>query len=254
MSATPKAAAKKHTGKRKRKEKQEPTMTENGRIFIRNLDGEVIELDDDGMEKWSDDSDDDEDMKDFVDPEEDEDAIKERERRQRRKNKAAATAMDLLDKSPLVDLDPVNVVSGKRTRKPVTRYVDSKEFQEQYYKVVIKPTEEEDEEMEDVEENDDGKIEDASPSVEGVMAPDQKDLDYSQPPIAENEDEETDDEESESEEEDDEDEEYEEDDDDEEEEEEEDDDSQGDDEDQGPPNAKSDSQSDDEDDDQTQSP
>ena len=102
-------------------------------VVIRDEEGELICVDAaDGCEVRSEDEDDGEDLKDFIEEEEDEDVIVSREKQQ-----ASVT------KTALVDVDQSNIVSGKRQRKPVQRYVDTTEFKDQYYKVVIKPMEKE---------------------------------------------------------------------------------------------------------------
>lgn len=102
-------------------------------VVIRDEEGELICVDAaDGCEVRSEDEDDGEDLKDFIEEEEDEDVIVSREKQQ-----ASVT------KTALVDVDQSNIVSGKRQRKPVQRYVDTNEFKDQYYKVVIKPMEKE---------------------------------------------------------------------------------------------------------------
>jgi topoisomerase-4 subunit A len=105
--------------------------------LIKDEDGELIRVGDDGCEVRSDDEDDDgADLKDFIvneDPDEND--------------------TDTTEKSRLVDLDQKNIITGKRKRNPVQRYIDTEDFQNQCRELAMHDEEEIETETEDLDEN-----------------------------------------------------------------------------------------------------
>ncbi len=118
--------------KKKRKPASKRRVDAEGKIWIRDDAGEWIQLGDDGCEARSDDEKDaGEDLRDFVVDEDDDLSIQERERLELAHAEAE-------QRNPHIDVDPSNIVTGKRQRKRATRYEETEEFKQQYLKLMQK--------------------------------------------------------------------------------------------------------------------
>lgn len=97
----------------------------DGGPYVRDEDGNIIELDSRGYEARSEDEEDDNgsDLEGFVVP----DDVEEDE----------SPDDPSGFRSALVDVDPANIVEGRRVRRPVQRYVDTEDFRNLYNHALI---------------------------------------------------------------------------------------------------------------------